>query len=160
MEKTKEREAGLKDVELVWVFDAPVERVWIADIHQDGRTLFPWKGFENEKGTGKTLGTKRNFSLPPHSGDRELMNALYGTLEMIREAKPEMIILQAGADGIRGDLLTGLQYSVEAHSRFVKEVMNSADKICDGKLVIFGGGGYNVENCKHAWSNVLDIMLR
>ncbi|MEM5829327.1 MAG: acetoin utilization protein AcuC [Candidatus Aenigmatarchaeota archaeon] len=136
------------------------ERVWIADIHQDGTTLFPGTGFEFEVGGGKAYGTKRNFSLPPYSGDKELMEALCKILEFGEKAEPEIILLQAGADGIKGDPLTQLQYSLKAHSKFVREINELAEKICEGKLIIFGGGGYNITNCKKAWSNALEILLK
>ena len=135
------------------------ERVWIVDVHQDGKTLFPGTGFEWETGGGKAKGTKRNFSLPPFSGDEELMKAMRETSRIAMKVKPEMIMLQAGADGIVGDPLADLRYSVKAHSRFIKEMRDIADEFCEGRLAFFGGGGYNVENCKNAWVNTLDILL-
>ncbi|MCP4392491.1 MAG: acetoin utilization protein AcuC, partial [Gammaproteobacteria bacterium] len=40
-----------------------------ADIHQDGRTLYPGTGFVNETGTGAAEGTKLNVPVPPFSND-------------------------------------------------------------------------------------------
>jgi acetoin utilization protein AcuC len=136
------------------------ERVWIVDAHQDGTTLFPGTGFEYEIGIGKAAGTKRNFSLPPYSGDKELLNVLKETIELVEKAKPEILLVQAGVDGIKGDPLTQLQYSIEAYSKFINEINKISERVCEGKIVVFGGGGYNINNCKVAWANVLDILSR
>jgi len=41
----------------------------------------------------------------------------------------------------------------------VKKVGKLADKLCDGKLIVFGGGGYNYDNCTKAWINILSFLL-
>jgi acetoin utilization protein AcuC len=40
-----------------------------ADIHQDGRTLYPGTGFVDETGSGDAEGTKLNIPVPPFSND-------------------------------------------------------------------------------------------
>ena len=48
-------------------------RVVIADIHEDGRYLYPGTGFSDESGIGKAKGTKLNIPLPPDSGDEDFL---------------------------------------------------------------------------------------
>ncbi|MEM5874588.1 MAG: acetoin utilization protein AcuC [Candidatus Aenigmatarchaeota archaeon] len=131
-------------------------KVWIADIHQ--LPLYPGTGFEFERGEGEAEGTKLNIPIPPNSSDKELLNAIEKIINFGKEAKPEIIILQAGADGINGDPLTQLKYSLHAHLKAVKAISSLADEICNGKLIVVGGGGYNIENVSKAWANILDFL--
>lgn len=137
-------------------YDDP--RVRIVDIHQDGRTLYPGRGFEWETGSGKARGAKMNIPLPPGSGDRELLRAVQAGIEFGEKAPVEMILVQAGTDGIRGDPITALSYSIEGHLKAVESFHQLSERCCDGKLVVFGGGGYNVESTSQAWANILDLL--
>jgi acetoin utilization protein AcuC len=137
-------------------YDDP--RLWIGDIHQDGRTLYPGTGFEWERGEGEAEGTKLNIPLPPGASDKELLKAVEEVVEHGRRAEPEMILLQAGADCIEGDPITWLRYSLDGHLSAVKRIHQLAEEICDGKLLVFGGGGYNLENTAEAWANILDFL--
>ena len=40
-----------------------------ADLHEDGRVLYPGTGAAEETGTGRARGTKLNIPMPPESGD-------------------------------------------------------------------------------------------
>src|SRR5919112_3192935 len=91
--------------------------VYIADIHEDGRYLYPGTGDENEVGKGDARGTKLNIPLKPTSGDSDFISAFEKAEEFIGTvAKPDLIILQCGADGIIRDPLASLQYTANAHS--------------------------------------------
>ncbi|MEM0118305.1 MAG: hypothetical protein QXV32_07640 [Conexivisphaerales archaeon] len=131
------------------------EWLYIADIHEDGRYLFPGTGFRDEKGKGDAIGTKLNIPLPPGSGDREFMHAFDEALEFCRKSRADIIFLQAGADGLKGDPLTHLQYSEEVHRYAGRKVHQLAHEMCEGRLLAMGGGGYDPENIKKAWLALL-----
>ncbi len=90
-------------------------RVFVGDIHEDGRFLYPGSGSGDETGSGKAKGTKLNLPLPPGSGDEAFTGAFDKILKFVRDANPEFIFLQCGADGLNGDPLTHLNYSAKAH---------------------------------------------
>jgi len=45
--------------------------LWIADMHEDGRYLYPGTGYANETGKGKATGTKLNLPMLPESDDTD-----------------------------------------------------------------------------------------
>jgi len=133
--------------------------VLIADIHQDGRTLYPGTGFSHERGGGEAEGTKLNIPLMPGAGDEEFIEAWREVEQFIDKFNPEFIILQAGADGLAGDPLTGLMYSEKVHEYATSRLHKISEEKCEGRLLVLGGGGYNRENILKAWRAVLSSLL-
>ncbi len=135
--------------------------VYIADIHEDGRYLYPGTGNESETGLGDARGTKLNISLKPNSSDSNFVSSFEKVEEFIDTvAKPELIILQSGADGIRGDPLTHLQYTSKAHSYASDRLHLLSHKHCKGRLVTLGGGGYNQTNIADGWTAVIQSLIK
>ncbi|MCL4519122.1 MAG: acetoin utilization protein AcuC [Thaumarchaeota archaeon] len=135
------------------------ERVIIADIHEDGRYLYPGTGFPQETGSGKARGTKLNIPLDPGSGDSEFMKAFENVEAFIRKFRPELIFFQCGADGMNGDPITQLLYTSAAHSFAASRLHKLAHEICDGRIVAMGGGGYDPRNVDAAWTAVIRKLL-
>ena len=127
----------------------------VVDIHEDGRALYPGTGHAEEVGRGEAKGTKLNLPLPPRAGDREFFAAWEKGLAHLRRHKPEFLILQAGADGLAGDPLADLQYTVAVHARVARDVLALAEELCSGRLMAFGGGGYDLRNLAAAWTAVM-----
>jgi len=132
--------------------------LYIADIHEDGRFLYPGTGGRHERGEESAFGTKLNIPLLPGSSDEDLLLALKEIEDFAMEFKSELIILQAGVDGIKGDPITHLNYSLEAYEKFIRGVHELSHKVCDGRLLILGGGGYNPENTKNGWMRIVKIL--
>jgi acetoin utilization protein AcuC len=63
-------------------------RVIIADIHEDGRSLFPGTGDASETGKGAAVGTKLNLPLSPGSGDAEFIKAFDKAYKFLLDFKP------------------------------------------------------------------------
>lgn len=129
------------------------------DFHQDGATLYPGTGFINETGKGKAVGTKLNIPLPPNSTDKATKALWKNAEDFIDKFKPEFILLQCGADSLAGDPITQLQLSSEFHSYVASRLALIANKHCKGKLLAMGGGGYNLDNIKAAWNDVVEALL-
>jgi len=134
--------------------------VTIADIHEDGHYLYPGTGFVGETGKGEAKGTKLNLPAPPGADDNFFARAWPEALEFIRAAKPEFIILQAGADSIAGDPITHMCFTPAAHARAARDLTAVADEFCDGRLIATGGGGYNRTNLALAWNAVVSALLK
>ena len=117
------------------------------DFHQDGRTLFPGTGFPSETGRGDGRGLKVNVPLPPTAGDEALLPIFRRVVPpMIREFRPDLIVLQHGVDGHVGDPLAHLQYTPSAYAEVDRTMLALAEEHSGGRLLVTGGGGYRPES--------------
>ena len=133
--------------------------LFFADIHQDGRSLFPGTGRADETGTGDATGTKLNLPLPAGAGSREFRAAWQQVERFVDDVRPEFIILQCGADSLAGDPLTGLQLTAADHGFATARLRELAERHADGRLLALGGGGYHLPNLATAWSAVLVALV-
>ncbi len=127
-----------------------------ADIHEDGRYLYPGTGASTETGTGRARGTKLNIPLAPGAGDAEFRAAWYQVEAYLERAKPEFILFQCGADSLEGDPITHLCFTEDAHGQAAAALCRLADEYCGGRIVGLGGGGYNRRNVARAWTRVVE----
>lgn len=133
--------------------------VFIADIHEDGRYLYPGTGMSTETGTGEATGTKLNLPLAPGADDRAFHEAWPFIDDFVRKAKPEIILLQCGADSVGGDPITHMQFSPACHGEASRALARIADECCKGRVVAMGGGGYDRRNLALAWNAVVKGLL-
>ena len=133
--------------------------LWIADIHEDGRYLYPGTGHAEETGRGEAKGTKLNLPLLPGADDSEFHRVWPEAEAHVRKAKPEIIIFQCGADSIANDPITHMRFTPAAHAHAAESLKQIADKFCQGRLIALGGGGYNRANLAASWSNVLSSLI-
>lgn len=133
--------------------------VLFADIHEDGRFLFPGTGMGSETGRGEAAGTKLNIPLPPGAGDREFFEVWGQVEDFLEKYQPEFILMQGGADPLAGDPITHLRYSDQPHREATLALARLADRHADGRLLATGGGGYNRENIGLAWTAVLRALI-
>lgn len=130
-----------------------------ADLHEDGRYLYPGSGAAEETGSGEAIGTKLNIPMPPGADDAAFLAAWEKVEEYLMQGRPQFIILQCGADSMAGDPITHMRYSQASHAFATQQLCKIADKYCDGRLLALGGGGYNLENISAAWCAVVQAML-
>jgi len=131
-----------------------------ADIHEDGRYLYPGTGAAHETGRGKAKGTKLNIPLAPGDGDEAFFAAWPWVLAHLRQFEPQFLLLQCGADGLEGDPLAHLRYSPQVHALATRSLCHLAGEYAAGRLMAFGGGGYDRNNLAQAWCAVLRELAR
>jgi acetoin utilization protein AcuC len=132
--------------------------VLFADLHEDGRFLYPGTGSRNETGRGTAAGTKLNIPLSPGAGDDVFLKAWDEVERYLEAAKPELILLQCGADSIGGDPITHLQLTPEAHAHAARRLAVLAERHAGGRVLGMGGGGYNRANLARAWTRVVEEL--
>lgn len=133
--------------------------LFIVDFHEDGRFLYPGTGAADETGSGPASGTKMNVPMAMQASDEDFSRLWSEAEAFIRKIKPEFIILQCGADSMKGDPITHLEYSQKSYQLATESLCRIADEFCDGRMVALGGGGYNMENISLAWPVVVRAML-
>lgn len=130
-----------------------------ADIHEDGRHLYPGTGAAQETGKGRARGTKLNIPMAPGSDDDDFQMAWSRVEAYLDHAKPEFILFQCGADSLEGDPITHLCYTEQTHADAAAALCRLADKHCAGRILGFGGGGYNRRNLARAWTRVVQSFV-
>jgi len=133
--------------------------VAIADLHEDGRYLYPGTGAAKEAGAGTARGTKLNVPMPPGADDRAFFTAWESVEAFIDQARPELILLQCGADSLANDPIAHLAYTSEAHRHATHCLCQLANRHCQGRLLALGGGGYDLTNLADAWCAVVQAMI-
>ena len=125
-----------------WAFyDEP--DVLTMSIHQD--KLYPVEsGALEERGTGKGEGYNLNIPLPPGSGHE----CYVATIERVvvpalKAFKPELIVIASGFDASVLDPLARMMCHSETYRTMTRLMMEAADELCDGRLVVCLEGGYS-----------------
>jgi len=133
--------------------------VIVADMHEDGRYLYPGTGAASETGSGAAAGTKLNLPLPPGAGHAEFLAAWPAVEAHLERHAPEFVIFQCGADSLGGDPITHLQLTEESHAHAARSLCAIADRFATGRILGVGGGGYNRRNIARAWTRVVQAFL-
>jgi len=114
-------------------------------LHESGRYLFPGTGFVDELGEGDGYGYSLNLPMEPQTEDDSWISVYRDLLEEVAEAfRPEVIVLQNGCDAHVLDPLTHLRCTTRMYEETVRITCDVADRVCGGKVVATGGGGYAI----------------
>jgi acetoin utilization deacetylase AcuC-like enzyme len=110
--------------------------------HQRG--IYPGTGRAEETGTRAGHGTTINVPLPGGAGD-----ATFECIwrEIVRPAairfQPELLLVSAGFDAHWADPLAGLGLSTSGYFGLVRDLVELAGEVCNGRLACVLEGGYD-----------------
>lgn len=142
-----------------YAFESDADVIF-ADLHEDGRYLYPGTGRAEECGRDAGSGRKLNIPLPPASDDATFAEHWPTVLAHLERHRPGFIILQCGADGLGGDPLAHLQLTAASHRLAAGSLANLADRLGHGRVLALGGGGYDRGNLAAAWNAVVEALLQ
>ena len=121
-------------------------------LHQDPSTIYPGTGFAWQIGEDKGEGYNVNVPLPPGTSDNTYLYALNEVfVPLAEEFKPEIIIANGGSDPHFADMLGDLSLTVKGFFSISSLIRETADQVCDGKLVLVPGSGYNPNVLPFCW---------
>jgi len=106
---------------------------------------YPGTGALPETGTGKGAGHTINIPLPGGQGDLDfarIFNEL--VVPVTRQYTPELILVSCGFDIYNGDPLGAMEVTTDGFAWMTRQLVNVADEVCDGKLLVTLEGGYNL----------------
>jgi len=117
-------------------------------IHETGRTLFPWGGFEREIGQGAGRGFNVNIPLEPNSDD-DIFLVVFREIAMpaLRLFKPDVVVAQVGTDSFATDPLTHLKLTNNGYIEAI-ELLHREFR----RILALGGGGYNMAEVERGWT--------
>lgn len=126
-----------------WIFyDDPT--VLTVSVHESGRHLFPGSGFAAETGGAEAPGSAVNVALPPFSGDAQWLAAVDRVVvPAVTAFAPDAIVVQCGVDHHHADPLAHMLTTMALYPALWPRVRDLADRVCGGRLVALGGGGYD-----------------
>lgn len=138
-----------------WIFWEDPD-VLTVSLHESGAYLFPGTGFVDEVGAGDGHGYTANVPLEAHTEDGSFLDAFMSTVPALAAGfRPDVIVMQCGCDAHALDPLTHLRCTTGLYERLVAETCALADRLCDGRVIATGGGGYAVhEVVPRAWTLV------
>lgn len=117
-------------------------------IHESGRTLFPWGGFERETGEGSGKGFNINVPLEPNTDD-EIFLFLFRriAIDALSRFSPEVVVGQFGTDTFAADPLTHLRLTNNGYIEAITELHERFPRI-----LALGGGGYSMDDSVRGWT--------
>jgi len=108
--------------------------------------FYPGTGHADEKGEGKGVGFTLNVPLRAGCGDADYKKAFEEKLKPAAAAfKPDFVLISAGFDAAKGDLLGRMNVTPEGYAEMTRIVRGIAEQYSKGRLVSTLEGGYNLE---------------
>jgi len=124
------------------------DKVLVVSLHETGKTLYPWGGFETELGEGKGRGYNVNLPLEPGTDDEVYEEAFERiVVPLLQTFQPQLVVAQIGADTLISDPLTHLRLTNNAYRAVVRKLVHAAPR-----LLALGGGGYDVYRTARCWT--------
>ncbi|AWK87034.1 acetoin utilization protein AcuC [Azospirillum thermophilum] len=124
------------------------ERVLTVSVHEDGR--WPFTG----KAEDRAGGMARNLPVPPGFNDSELAFLVEAAiLPLGRAFRPQVLVLQTGADALADDPLSRLELSNRALWDAVAALLPLAPQ-----AMVLGGGGYNPWSVGRCWAGIWAVL--
>jgi acetoin utilization protein AcuC len=118
--------------------------VLFISLHQDPRTFYPGTGFIEQIGRGSGKGYNVNVPLPAGTGDQTYLYVLREIcVPLAEEFNPELIVSNGGSDPHFADMLGGLGLTVQGFFQISRTIVETAEKNCEGRVVLIPGSGYN-----------------
>ena len=107
---------------------------------------YPGTGSAAETGAGKGAGKILNVPLPPGASDAQIVEAFQTKLvPAARNFKPDFILISAGFDGMRNDLLGVFDITPAGFAAITRIVVQLAKELCQGRVVSVLEGGYRLD---------------
>ena len=120
-------------------------------LHRYG--IYPGTGWFTEVGAGEGEGYNINIPFMFPVDDSFYIEVFRGiVVPVVRQYRPELIILQYGADSHYLDPLAGVGLTTYGYSEIMRIVHELSHELSDKRLVVTGGGGYDIDVVARVWS--------
>ena len=118
--------------------------------------FYPGTGAPGETGRGAGVGFTLNIPLAAGATDGTVERAYAEmVLPRLREFEPRLLMISAGFDAHEQDPLGQLRMTTDGFARLTKALLDVADEVCEGRVVLVSEGGYDLK----ALSDCLDAVI-
>ncbi len=119
--------------------------VFFCSIHENPATMYPGTGYECERGVGAGEGATLNVPMLAASDDDDYRRAFEEKiLPALHRFAPEFLLVSTGFDAHRADPIAHIQLTTPMFGWMTRAALDVARKHCQGRLVSFLEGGYNL----------------
>jgi len=124
------------------------DKVLTISLHESGKTLYPWSGFEDETGIKEGEGYNVNIPFMENTDDEVYLHAFRELVPPLLERfNADLIFVEVGGDAHREDPLAHLSLTSNAYREIIQTINGLSDRI-----IATGGGGYNVFKTASLWA--------
>ena len=128
------------------------ENVMTISIHESGEYLFPGTGWIHELGNGIGRALKLNVPLEPFTEGESYLEIINNIVEpALKWFKPDMLVVQAGADAHFSDPLADLMLTTQDFEKIYRRVLELINQYSNGKVLFTLGGGYSKTATPRIW---------
>ncbi len=123
------------------------DRVLTISLHESGKTLYPWSGFETE--IGEDLGKGFTINIPlPQGTDDDSFGMMFDRVvtPIVSQFSPAVVVSVIGGDTHRSDPLANLSLTNNGMVNAIKCMREYSNH-----LLLLGGGGYDLQATSRAW---------
>lgn len=120
--------------------------------------FYPGTGAASEKGRGEGHGFTLNLPLDAGTQDAEIERKYEELVyPALRAFNPDLLMISAGFDAHELDPLGQLRMTTEGFGRLTARLLQVADEVCAGKVVLVTEGGYNLDALKACLTEVIRV---
>ena len=121
---------------------------------------YPGTGDPSLTGEGAGAGLNINVHLDCGASDADMLRHWDNALSpAVADFDPDFVVVSAGFDSRRDDLLGCFDLTDEAFRRMTRIAMDYADSCCEGRLVSLLEGGYNIDGTALAAAAHVETLL-
>jgi acetoin utilization deacetylase AcuC-like enzyme len=120
---------------------------------------YPGTGAATETGAGKGAGFTVNLPLDAGATDADY-DVAFETVAfpVLRQFRPELILISAGFDALADDPLGGMRLSANQFARLTAALTAIADECCGGRVVAITEGGYDLAGFASCLRGVVPVL--
>jgi acetoin utilization deacetylase AcuC-like enzyme len=120
--------------------------------------FYPGTGAAGDIGRGKGLGFTANFPMEAGATDADFERVYGVAAGLLREFRPELILVSAGFDAHEDDPLGGMRVTTPQFGRLTALLAAVADECCEGRLVAVSEGGYDLAALALSLRVAIDVL--
>ncbi|MDQ7040140.1 MAG: acetoin utilization protein AcuC [Rhodothermus sp.] len=129
------------------------DTVLTISLHESGQYLFPGTGSVDEIGEGRGQGFSLNVPLQPFTEDESYLEVFERVVpHALTMFRPDVLVVQCGADAHFQDPLADLLLSTQAYARLFQRLKALADEHTGGRALFTLGGGYDFDATVRVWA--------
>ncbi|UKK00996.2 histone deacetylase [Theileria orientalis] len=139
------------------------DSVCFISLHRYGtedESFYPYTGYCDEIGVGKGCKYNINISLEKGFTNSDLVHCFNRVvLPALERFEPEFIIVSAGFDAAKDDLLGGCNLDKHGYSWATAKLCELAEKYCEGRLLLSLEGGYTLSRLSEDVEAVIKTLV-